>query len=132
VSIPSNFARFNSFYEEAPAVMRNIVFPASIGDLTTLKAMELAWKKYGMLLDPHGAVALAAARDFFNQEKNPFDHIIVLATGHPAREAVVVKEATGQKLSLPEKLALLNKEAEPIAVIDPHLCGLEGLLAGCL
>jgi threonine synthase len=132
VSVPSNFARFSSFYEEAPAVMRNIVFPASIGGTATLEAMELAWKKYGVLLDPHGAVALAAARDFFDQEKSSFDHIIVLATGHPAREAAVVKEATGQKVSLPEKLALLNKEAEPVAVIDPHLGILEGLLAGCL
>jgi threonine synthase len=77
-------------------------------------------------------VALAAARDFFNQDKNSNNHIIVLATGHPAREAAVVEEATGQKVSLPEKLALLNKEAEPIAVVDPHLGTLEGLLASCL
>ena len=132
VSVPSNFARFNSFYEEAPAVMRHIVFPASIGDTATLKAMELAWNKYGMLLDPHGAVALAAAMDFFNQDKNSNNHIIVLATGHPARESAIVEEATGQKVSLPEKLALLKKEAEPIAVVDPHLGTLEGLLASCL
>jgi threonine synthase len=114
--------------------MRNIVFPASIGDSVTLEAMELAWKKYGMLLDPHGAVALAAARDFFNQDKNSFehDHIVILATGHPAREAAIVKAATGQKVPLPERLALLKKEAEPIAVIDPHLDTLEGVLAGCL
>jgi len=132
VSVPSNFARFNSFYEEAPAVMRNIVFPASVGDSATLEAMEFAWTQYGMLLDPHGAVALAAARDFHNQEKNSFDHIIVLATGHPAREAAVIEQATGQKVSLPERLSLLNLEAEPIAVIDPHLDTLEGLLASCL
>jgi threonine synthase len=132
VSVPSNYARFSSFYEEAPAVMRNIVFPASVGDTATLKAMELAWTKYGILLDPHGAVALAAARDYFDKEKNAFDHIIVLATGHPAREAALVEEATGQKISLPEKFALLNKEAEPIAVVDPNLDTLEGLLASCL
>jgi len=132
VSVPSNYARFSSFYEEAPAVMRNIVFPASIGDTATLKAMELAWTQYGILLDPHGAVALAAARDYFDKDKNSFDHIIVLATGHPAREAALVREATGQKVPLPEKFALLNKEAEPIAVVDPHLDTLEGLLASCL
>jgi threonine synthase len=112
--------------------MRNIVFPASINDSATLEAMEFAWKKYGMLLDPHGAVALAAARDFFNSDKNSVGHIIVLATGHPAREAAVVETATGQKVSLPEKLSLLKKEAEPVAVINPHLGILEGLLAGCL
>jgi threonine synthase len=132
VSVPSNFARFSSFYDEAPAVMRNMVFPASIDDSATLKAMEFAWKKYDMLLDPHGAVALAAARDFFSQDKNSIEHIIVLATGHPAREAATVEAATGQKVSLPERLALLEKEEEPVAIIDPHLGALEGLLTGCL
>ena len=64
VSVPTNYARLCSFYDEAPAVMRNMVFPASIDDITTLRTMEQAWKQHGILLDPHSAVAFAAARDF--------------------------------------------------------------------
>ena len=131
VSVPSNYARLSSFYDEAPAVMRNMVFPASIGESATVEAMEQAWKQYGILLDPHGAVAFAAARNLIESGKFSYTHIVVLATGHPAREAGLVEEATGQKVYLPPKLSLLKKEAEPIALIDPQLDALEGAIASC-
>ncbi|MCL2319212.1 MAG: threonine synthase [Treponema sp.] len=131
VSIPSNYARLSSFYDEAPAVMRNMVFPASIGDDATVKAMEQAWKQYGILLDSHGAVAFAAAKNFVESEKYSDAHVIILATGHPAKEADLVEEATGQKISLPPKLSLLKKEVDPIALIDPQLDALEGAIASC-
>jgi threonine synthase len=131
VSIPSNYARLCSFYDEAPAVMRNMVFPASCDDDATVRAMEHAWKKYALLLDPHGAVAYASAREFIKSGNFPYAHVVILATGHPAREAGLVKTATGQSVSLPKKLALLNKEVNPIALIDPHLDALEGAIASC-
>ena len=131
VSVPSNYARLGSFYEEAPAVMRNMVFPSSIDDKTTIAAMEYAWKKYGELLDPHCAVAFAAARDILKADKYSYAHIIVLATGHPAKSADLVETATGQTVSLPGKLALLERETERIALIDPHLDALEGAIASC-
>jgi threonine synthase len=131
VSVPSNYARLNSFFDEAPAVMRNMVLPASIDDNTTIKTMEQAWKQYEILLDPHSAVAFAAGKNLFKTNEYPFAHIVVLATGHPAREAGLVGAATGQKVSLPEKLTQLKKEADPIALIDPHLDALEGAIASC-
>ena len=132
VSVPSNYSRFSSFYDEAPAVMRNIVFPASIGDRDTVKAMEQVWKQYGVLLNPHSAVAFAAAEEFLKSDRSSSSHVVVLATGHPAREAALVENATGQTIPLPEKFELLKKEVDPIAVIDPHMDTLEGLLASCL
>ena len=131
VSVPSNYERFSSFCSEAPAVMHNMVFPAAIDDITTVRTIEAAWKKYGILLDPHTAVALAAGEDFISSGGFPDIHIIVLATGHPAREAGLVKTATGQKVPLPEKLAMLKKETDPIAVAEPRLDTLEGVIASC-
>jgi len=131
VSMPSNFARLGSFYDEAPSVMRNMVFPASIGDDETIKAMEQVWKDYKLLLDPHSAVAFAAAQKYHNKEKNSGNHTIILATGHPAREAETVKAATGQIITIPEKLLLLHKKADPIALIPPQLDALEGAIASC-
>ena len=132
VSIPSNYARLKSFYIESPAVMRNMVFPASIDDNATMEAMRIAWKRYGVLLDPHTAVAFAAANDYIKAGKLTDGHIVILATGHPAREANLVKTATGQEIPLPEKLSLLKKESDPIAVIEPRLGALEGVIASCL
>ena len=129
VSVPSNYERLSSFYDEAPAVMRNMVFPASVDDTSTIKTMEGVWKQYGVLLDPHGAVAFAAARDFIKSGNYPRAHIVVLATGHPAREAVTVEAATGEIVTLPEKLALLKKNSDPLALIEPHLAALEAAIA---
>ncbi|MDR2552735.1 MAG: threonine synthase [Treponema sp.] len=130
VSRPSNHERLVAFYQSAPAVMRNMVFPESIDDAAMLQAMERAWKKYRIHLDPQGAVAfaaaerLAASRDFNG-------HIVVLATGHPAKYADTVFRASGKRLVLPEKLASLASPAEPVAEIEPDLEGLENAIAGC-
>jgi threonine synthase len=130
ITQPSNYERLASFYEESPSVMRNMVYPAAIADETTIKAMQEAWVKYGILLDPHSAVAFAAAKDFA-KSRDYGAHAIILATGHPAREAELVEIATGQAAELPEKLHILNKHSEPIALIDPDLDSLESAIASC-
>jgi threonine synthase len=130
ISRPVNYERLVSFYEEAPAVMRNMVYPAAIKDDETLATMEWVWKKYNILLDPHGAVAFAAARKFMDCGDR-HSHIVILATGHPAKEAELVRRATGQNIALPEKLQVLKKRANPIALIDPHIAALESAIASC-
>jgi threonine synthase len=124
--------RFRFFYDQAPAVIRNIISPSFTDDASSEMAMESAWKKYGVLLDPHSASAFAAADDFIRSKKFHAAHTVVLATGHPAREAGLVKTATGQAVSLPEKLFILKKESDPITLIEPQLEALEGVIASCL
>ena len=131
ISIPSNYERLISFYEEAPAVIRNMIFPAAVDDTAAIKAMETAWKQYGMVLDSHGAAAFAAAMDFLKTDNCSNAHIIILDTDHPALQAGLVEAYTGQKIALPEKLAMLKNKAEPIALIDPQIEALEGAIASC-
>jgi len=130
IARPVNYERLVSFFEEAPAVMRNMVFPESISDNETLQAMEWVWKKYNILLDPHSAVAFAAARKFSDNGGRDA-HCVILATGHPAREADMVGRATGQIVDLPERLRNLRKKVDPIALIDPHLDALESAIVSC-
>ncbi|GHV85105.1 threonine synthase [Spirochaetia bacterium] len=130
VGHPSNYERLASFYKSAPAVMQNMVFPEGIDDAGALKAMETAWKRYGIHLDPHGAVAFAAAENAAAY-KDFNGHIVVLATGHPAKYADLAFKVSGKRLSLPEQLASLDRRAEPIAEIAPDLEGLESAIAGC-
>jgi threonine synthase len=61
VANPTNYERLAAFYEESPAVMKHMVFPCSVNDETTLKTIELLWKKYGILMDAHGAIGFAGA-----------------------------------------------------------------------
>ncbi|MDR0451480.1 MAG: threonine synthase [Treponema sp.] len=130
VTEPSNYERLASFYDEAPAVMRNMVYPASVSDAATLDAMGRAYKKYGVFLNPHSAVAFAAAEELAPR-LDPSGHTVILATGHPARETSIVREATGQAIKVPYNLTLLHNQCDPIALIDPHLDALEGAIASC-
>ena len=132
VSIPSNLSRLGSFFQEVPAVMRNMVFPASIGDDITLRTMEQVWKKYNLFIDPHTAVAFAAAGQVAaDHDWKGHTHTVVLATGHYAKEAELVRKATGQNITLPEPLRHLRKKTDPVAVIPPHLGAFEGAIASC-
>ncbi len=54
-----------------------------------------------MLVDPHTAVGLAAARK--EQERQP-GPMVVLSTAHPAKFPDAVKRATGRTAEIPERL----------------------------
>jgi threonine synthase len=129
VSVPSNYEQLAAFYEEAPAVMKHMVFPDSVNNNETLKAIEEAWTRYHILLDSHSAVAFAAARRMSRDVEH--SHVVVLATGHPAKQAGLVKEATGQFVEIPAHLKNLWKKTDPIADIPPQLEALEGAIASC-
>jgi len=129
VNIPSNFSRLASFYREAPAIMRNIVYPASIDDDLTLKTMEHVWKKYRLYIDSHTAVAFAAAE----QTAAELDwkgnvHTVVLATGHYARDAELVRKATGEPVA---EMLSIQQKIEPVAVISPNLDAFKGIISRC-
>ena len=130
VAVPSNLSRLASFYQEAPAVMRNMVYPAAIDDELTLRTIEQVWKKYRLHIASHTAVAFAAAEQTAAKENwKGYFHTVILATGHYAREAQLIGKITGQ--TIPETFASLQKEVEPIAVIPPNLDAFEGIIAHC-
>ncbi|MDR0376786.1 MAG: threonine synthase, partial [Spirochaetaceae bacterium] len=131
VSRPSNYERLAAFYAEAPAVMRNMVFPASVDNNETLRAMERFWKRYGIIIDPHAAVAYAAA-ERVSSSFEPGSHVIIVATGHPAKKAATVMQATGQTVEIPRRLSLLREKALPLAVIKPSLEALETAIVSCV
>ncbi|MDR3173938.1 MAG: threonine synthase [Treponema sp.] len=132
VGLPSNYKRLAAFYEESPAVMRNMVYPASVGDDRTVATIGKVWRKYGVLLDPHSAVAFAAAEDLASsQEFAGHVHTVVIATGHPAKRAGLVSQAIGKDIEIPAHLAQLQRQVDPIAIIKPDLEALEGAIASC-
>ncbi|MDR0731454.1 MAG: threonine synthase [Treponema sp.] len=132
IGFPSNYERLAAFYEESPAVMRNMVYPASIGDERTFITINRVYKKYGVVLDPHSAVAFTAAEDLAaSQEFAGHVHTVVLATGHPAKKAALVSRAIGKTIEIPPRLARLQRQTDPIAIIKPELEALEGAIASC-
>jgi threonine synthase len=130
VARPSNYERLVFFYRDAPAVMKHMVYPKAVDDAETLRTMQEVWEKYRVLIDPHCAVAFAAARSLAG-DRNFSGHIVIHSTGHPAKYADAILQATGQVLRLPEKLVPLTGKADPLAIIQPDLEGLESAIAGC-
>jgi len=129
VSVPLNFSRLDSFYREAPAVMRNMVYPASVDDELTLRTMERVWKKYHLHIDSHTAVAFAAAE----QTAAGLDwkgnvHTVVLATGHYARQAELIRKVTGETVA---EMQSLQQKIKPVAVISPNLDAFKGIITRC-
>ena len=132
ISNPINYERLASFYDEVPAVMRNMVFPSSIDDGLTIKTIERVYREYGIFIDPHTAVAFASAQKIAAERKwSGHTHTVVLATGHPARSARVVEEAAGKAVDIPGFLTAQQKKCDPIALIPVQLDAFENAITSC-
>jgi threonine synthase len=112
--------------------MRNMVYPASVNDDLTLKTIENVWKKYNRYIDPHTAVAFAAAEQVAaSRHWKGHTHTVVLATGHYAKYPELMHEATGKKIPSSETFRNLQKKTDPIALIPPQLDAFENAIASC-
>ncbi|MGL6043324.1 MAG: threonine synthase, partial [Sandaracinobacteroides sp.] len=74
-----------------------------------MQALAWASSECGMLLDPHTAIGLAAARQAEALIDGP---IVTLATAHPAKFPDAVERATGQRPPLPRRIAHLFDREE--------------------
>ena len=101
VGAPSNFARILCLYDNShDAVCRNIS-GASFTDEQIRDAMSECYKRYGYVLDPHGACGWKALREgLMTGETGVF-----LETAHPAKFADTVEDVIGRAVDVPERLA---------------------------
>ena len=89
---------------------REMFASTAVDEAETAATMRATWQQHGLLVDPHTAVALAAARRLA-PALPPATPIVTLATAHPAKFPDAVRAATGQTPALPKRLAhLLNGE----------------------
>jgi threonine synthase len=88
----------------------------ALDDPGTLKVIHDHHAATGMLLDPHTAIGLAAARA--SAPDDPAIPVVALATAHPAKFPDAVEQATGLRPALPAHLADLFERPERYTVID--------------
>lgn len=79
------------FDEETHASYSQGFLSASISDKQTLDVIKEVYKTENYLLDPHGAVALAAVDSVKNKVGDK--KLVCLATAHPAKFPQVIKDA---------------------------------------
>ena len=100
-------------------------------DEQTLATMKDVYQQSGMLIDPHTAVGLSAARQSVGVNYPKNQSIITLATAHPAKFPDAVRRATGQTPELPEHLADLMSRPERITSLPNNLKSVQAFVAKC-
>ncbi|HEX3087084.1 MAG TPA: threonine synthase [Ilumatobacteraceae bacterium] len=95
---------------------------ARLDDSETLDVIRRTYETTGMLIDPHTAVAVGAARRVRSSIDGP---IVTLATAHPAKFPDAVERATGIRPPLPAHLADLMDRPEHITHLPNDLAAVE-------
>jgi threonine synthase len=93
-----------------------------VDDEATRATIAETWRSTGELIDPHSAVALAAALAVRQDRAAP---MVTLACAHPAKFPDAVESATGQRPALPPRLADLMSRPERITALPNDLRAVE-------
>ena len=95
---------------------------------TTLAMIRDVHAATGMLVDPHTAVGIGAARATRRQRDVP---MVCLATAHPAKFPDAVEQATGIRPALPDRLADLFDREERFDVLPADLAVVQRHIGRC-
>jgi len=81
-----------------------------------LKTIELVYKKFNVVLDPHSAIGYGAF-----DKVNISGNNIVLATAHPCKFPDAIKNAIDLNAELPKELMYILDEKENYKIIDNNV-----------
>jgi threonine synthase len=98
---------------------------ARANDHDTLSTIRSVYEETGMLIDPHTAVGVKAARDLAEDGVT----MLTLATAHPAKFPDAVERATGVRPELPEHLSDLFSKPERTNDLPNDLAAVEAFVA---
>jgi len=96
--------------------IRESFFSESLSEEETKLVINEIYKKEGILVDPHTAVAIGVAN-----KTSLEDETVVLATAHPAKFSEVVMNETNIKPDLPENLKKILNQKERIEILPNDL-----------
>ena len=130
-SVMHDFAAIGHFTLDSDVMARaHELFSAySLDDAGTIAEIAATAKNDGMVLDPHSAVGLSAARRAHADGTVPKDvPIISLACAHPAKFETAVEMATGQRPILPPHMADLMTRPEQRETVDADADAIKALV----
>lgn len=102
---------------------------ASFDDDGTRAEIRRTYEATGVILDPHSAVGVAAARA---ARRDPDVPMICLATAHPAKFPDAVEQAIGIRPELPAHLADLFERPERFETLPADLATVQAHVRACI
>ena len=109
VGNPSNFIRILELFNHDYFSLKKILSSVSISDEETSAILKNVLADYNYLLDPHGAVAYTALKNYLQTHSG--DRGIILATAHPIKFYDVIEPVINEKISVPQSVeVILNKQ----------------------
>lgn len=108
-------------------IARGVLDSCRIDEDETLATIADTKRDYGIFIDPHTAVGVAAGRARRRDTTVP---MVMLATAHPAKFPKAIGEATGITPDLPPALADLHKRTERFEVMAADLDALKACIRG--
>lgn len=118
VGNPSNFARMLDLYDSKEEGstwnnMKKSITGYAFNDEQTRQAVAEVYRKYGYVIDPHGAVGYLALKEY--QETHANTKGVFLETAHPAKFLDEVENILNRKIEIPGRLlALANREKRSV------------------
>ncbi|MEO6706075.1 MAG: threonine synthase, partial [Ginsengibacter sp.] len=111
VGNPSNFIRVLELFNNQFTSLKKVLSSYSISDDETKKTIKEVFDQENYVLDPHGAVAYTALKNYL--ELNSADSGYILETAHPVKFYDTVEKVILQKISIPQNVKLiLEKEKQ--------------------
>lgn len=124
VGNPSNLARYFDLYggildkdgtvhkKTDLGEMKKHIYSVSISDQETIETIQHVYRTRGIIIEPHGAVGIAALLKYFKENKKQLS--ICLETAHPAKFSELLKKELGIVPPVPTPLRNLDeKERKP-------------------
>jgi len=106
--------------DQAWRMARRLFSASRVDDTQTMDTIAETYARSGALIDPHTAVAVAAARAEMGTG-NRSTPMIALACAHPAKFPDVVERASGIRPALPDALRDLLERPERLVVLPNDL-----------
>ena len=112
------------------AAARKLFTAYSFDDEATVAEIARTWRERGVMLDPHSAVGVAAARAHQAKGTGGGTPMVALATAHPAKFPDAIERATGLRPELPPRLADLMERPERLVRLPNSVAAVEDYIRG--
>lgn len=99
---------------------------ASVDEDETLATIREVHDQHGLVIDPHTAVGVAAAKRYPGEKGVP---MVVLGTAHPAKFPDAVERAVNHRPVLPEHLSDLYEREERFDTVPNELADVQAAIA---